>query len=157
MNQVMLKDEFIHFTLSIIAGVIVGYFFNNWWAVPVALISGFFIDSDHLIDYHLYSRAKFNLAEFKSGEYFNKSGKVYVFAHGYEFAIILTIFGFALPGLSWFFFSLALSNFLHLFYDTISNKPIWLTYFLTFRIAKNFNHKSFEFKRKWETRLNQKT
>jgi len=142
----MIFDEITHFILSIIAGVIVGYLMHNWWAIPVALISGFFIDVDHLIDYFLYHRAKFNLAEFLSGKTFDLSGKVYVFFHGFEYAAIFAIIGLLIPNLAWLFFSLALSNFLHLIYDTISNKPIWMTYFLIYRIAKNFDHKTFDFK-----------
>ena len=142
----MLKDEIIHFILSIIAGTVVGYFTNNLWAIPVALVSGFFIDGDHLIDYFIYQGTKFNLAEFLSGKTFDLSGKVYVFFHGFEYAIIFAITGVLLPHLSWLFFSLALSNLFHLIFDTISNKPIWPTYFLTYRIIKNFDHKIFDFK-----------
>ena len=143
----MLKDEIVHFILSIIAGVIVGYFMHNWWAVPVALISGFFIDADHLIDYFIYHRAKFNLREFFSGKTFDLSGKVYIFFHGYEYALVFAIIGLLLPNLSWLFFSLALSNMFHLIFDTISNKPIWPTYFITYRLAKRFSHKAFCFRK----------
>lgn len=142
----MLKEEFVHFILSIIAGAIVGCFFNNWWAIPIALISGFLIDADHLIDYCLYNRGKFSLAEFKSGEYFDKSGKVYVFFHGFEFTAILIACGVIFPKLGWLFYSLGFSNLLHLVFDTIANKPIWQTYFLTYRAAKKFNHKVLGFK-----------
>lgn len=142
----MLIDEVIHFSLSIFAGVIVGYFTNNWWAVPVALISGFFIDTDHLIDYFIYRRGKFSLKEFLSGKTFDLSGKLYLFFHGFEFAIILAVIGLLVPHLSWLFFSLALSNLFHLIYDTVSNKPVWPAYFFTYRIAKKFDHKLLDFK-----------
>jgi len=143
----MLKDEIVHFILSIIAGAIVGYFCRNWWAVPIALVSGFLIDADHLIDYFIYKKFRgFDLKEFLSGEFFDRLGKVYVVFHGYEYAAAATIFGIIFPNLGWLFFSLALSNFLHLLYDTIANKPIWPTYFITYRLIKNFNHKTFDFK-----------
>jgi hypothetical protein len=142
----MLKDEFFHFFLSLLVGVIIGYLFANWWAIPLALASGFLIDADHFIDYFIHNRMEyFSLQEFKSGEYFDKFGKVYVFAHGFEFAIILIIFGVFYPQLDWFFYSLGISNLLHLLYDTIYNKPIWPTYFISFRIAKKFDHKIFKF------------
>lgn len=143
---IMLKDEIIHFILSIIAGTVVGYFTSNWWAIPVALISGFFIDADHLIDYFIYRRDRFNLAEFLSGKTFDLSGKVYTLFHGFEYSVILVILGIVIPDLSWLFFSLALSNLFHLVYDTISNKPIWPAYFLIYRATKNFNHKLLDFK-----------
>lgn len=141
------KDEILHFILSIIAGVTIGYFCGNWWAIPVALVSGFFIDADHLIDYCIYTKLRrFNLAEFTAAEYFDHMGKVYIFAHGYEFVIIAAILGKVFPTYGWLFFALALSHIFHLLYDTISNKPIWPTYFLIYRIAKNFDHSAFDFK-----------
>ena len=143
----MITDELIHFILSILVGVIITWLYGNFWAIPVALISGFFIDADHLIDYFIYTKMqRFDLAEFRSAKYFDRLGKVYILFHGYEYAIIMAIFGVIFPGLGWLFYSLALSHFFHLIFDTISNKPIWPTYFLTFRIAKNFDHKAFDFK-----------
>ena len=144
----MLKDEIVHFTLSIIAGVIVGYIYNSFWAIPAALVSGFLIDADHLIDYCLYTKfRRFDLLEFIRAEYFTDVGKVYLFAHGYEYVIIFALTGYFLPNLSWLFYSLMLSNIFHLIFDTISNKPIWPTYFLTFRLAKRFSHKAFCFRK----------
>lgn len=142
----MPKDEIKHFILSIIAGAIVGYFTHNWWTIPVALISGFFIDADHLIDYLLYRGAKFNLAEFLSGRIFDLSGKVYVFFHGFEYAIILIILGIAIPNLSWLFLSLGFSNLFHLIYDTVSNKPVWPAYSIIYRAAVKFDHNTLDFK-----------
>jgi len=142
----MLKEEFTHFTLSILVGLVIGYFFHNYWSVVAVLITGFLIDSDHLIDYFVFSKGRFNYSQFKSGSYFDDSGKVYVFFHGFEFAIILIILGIVVSNLSWLFFSLGFSNLIQLLFDTVANKPIWPTYFITFRIAKNFDHKSFDFK-----------
>ena len=143
----MFKEETIHFSLSLIAGLIVGYVFGNYWAIPVAFLSGFFIDADHLIDYFLHTKfLRLDIAEFFSGKHFDTSGKVYLLLHGYEYVILFAIFGVVLPNLGWLFFSLALSNLLHLIYDLLSNRPKWPTYFLTYRIAKNFNHSAFDFK-----------
>lgn len=142
----MLKDEFFHFSLSLIVGTLVGYFAHNWWAVPAALVSGFLIDGDHFIDYFIHNRLEyFDINEFKSGEYFDKFGKVYVFAHGFEYAVILIVLAIFIPKFAWLFYSLGISNLLHLLYDTIYNKPIWPTYFISFRIAKKFEHKIFKF------------
>lgn len=142
----MLKDETVHFLLSILVGLVIGYFFRNYWSIVAALTTGFLIDSDHLIDYFIFSKGRFNYLQFKSGSYFDDSGKVYVFAHGFEYAIILIILGVTILNLSWLFLSLGFSNLFHLLFDTVSNKPIWPTYFLTFRVAKNFDHKAFNFK-----------
>lgn len=142
----MLKDEVFHFSLSVFIGVLIGYLTGNWWSVPVALLGGFFIDADHFIDYFIQNRLeRFNIHEFKSGEYFDKMGKVYVFAHGFEYAVILIVLGIIYPQLSWLFFSLGISNLLHLLYDTFANGAIWPTYFITFRMYHNFSHKKFNF------------
>jgi len=142
----MLKDEIKHFLLSIIAGVIIGYFFSNYWSIPIALLTGFFIDADHLIDYFIYRGWKFNLKEFLSGKCFDYSGKVYVFFHAFEYILVLVVAGLIWPIFNWIFFTLALSLLFHLLFDTFSNKPKWPTYFLSFRIYHHFNHKDFDFK-----------
>lgn len=142
----MLKDEFFHFLFSLIVGIFIGYIFNNWWAIPLALVGGFFVDADHLIDYLIYEKfRRFDIRNFFTGEYFDRSGKVYVFTHGFEFAIILIILGGIYPQLGWVFYSLGFANLLHLVYDTVYNRPIWPTYFFLFRLAKNFDHKTFKF------------
>lgn len=142
----MLRDEFFHFLFSLIVGTIVGYFFANWRAIPLALVAGFFIDVDHLIDYLIYEKfRRFDLRNFFTGEYFDLSGKVYVFAHGFEFAIVLIILGAIYPSFGWFFYSLGFANLLHLLYDTFANGAIWSTYFFLLRLAKNFDHKTFKF------------
>ncbi|MFA7244314.1 MAG: hypothetical protein WC080_03455 [Patescibacteria group bacterium] len=142
----MIVDEIFHFLISSAAGLAVGYFSGNYWAVLFALISGFFIDADHLIDYFLYTKfKKFSLAEFKSGLFFDYAGKVYVFAHGFEYAIIFIALGIVFSQYGWIFYSLGVSNLLHLLYDTIYNGAVWPTYFLIFRIVHNFRHKDFNF------------
>lgn len=143
----MLKDEVRHFLLSLIAGTVVGWLLGNFLAIPVALLSGFFIDADHLIDYAIYKKFQgFNLSEFLSGKFFDYSGKVYVLFHAFEYVFIFFILGFLFSNLSWLFFSFGLSLLFHLLYDTLYNKPIWPTYFLFFRICKRFDHKTFCFK-----------
>lgn len=143
----MMKDEITHFTLSIVAGISVALLFGNWWAVPVALLSGFLIDVDHLFDYLKFTKLKrFDLKEFASAKYFDYANKVYLPLHGYEYAVILIIMAGIWPKDAWWMLALAFSQILHLLYDTISNKPIWPTYFLIYRINKNFDHESFNFR-----------
>lgn len=138
----MLLDEFIHFSLSIIVGAIVGYFAHNFWVLPVALISGFLIDADHLLDYLIYTKfRRLDLKElFDQGKFFDKLGKVYVLAHGFEYAIILIILAVIFPNLAWLFYSLGFANLIHLLYDTFVNGGVWPAYFITFRVAKHFDH-----------------
>jgi len=144
----MFKEETIHLSLSIIAGIIIGYLTSNYYAILVALISGFFVDCDHLIDYFVYTKfKKIDLREFFSGKFFDYSGKVYVLFHGYEFSVLFVLLAILYPALSWFFYSLALSHLLHLIYDMASNKPKWPTYFIIYRAINNFDHDKFDFKK----------
>jgi len=144
----MLKDEIKHFFLSLTAGLIVGYRLGNYWAIALALLSGFCIDADHLIDYGIYKKFRgFDLKEFLSGKFFDYSGKVYVFFHGFEYVVVLIILGIIWPYLGWVFFSLALSLLFHLIFDTFYNRPSLPTYFIFYRIYHHFNHKNFDFKR----------
>ncbi len=144
----MLWEESIHLSLSLLVGATVGSLTGNYWAMLAALLAGFFVDTDHLIDYIAFKKFKgLNLKEFLSGKFFDDSGKVYVLFHGYEFALIYLFAGIFWSQFNWLFLALGLSHFLHLLYDQISNKPIWPTYFISYRIAHNFNHNDFQFKK----------
>lgn len=144
----MHKEETIHFSLSVISGLLVGYLTSNYWALLPALVAGFLVDVDHLIDYLHYSKLKkFNIKDFFSGRFFDSSGKVYVLFHGYEYAFIFLILAIFLPKLNWIFCSLSLSHLLHLLYDTLSNKPKWLTYSIIYRAINNFDHDKFDFRK----------
>lgn len=143
----MLKDESIHFCLSVLAGAIVFLLTGDCTTFLLATLTGFFIDADHLFDYLLFKRGRgLNLQEFFSGSFFNKSEKVILPLHGFEFGLILIGLGFFLTNQNYLFWSLGLSLILHLIYDTISNKPIWPTYFILYRLFKNFDHRAFRFK-----------
>ncbi len=143
----MFFDEIIHFLLSLTAGIAVGYLTGNYYAVLFAILFGFFIDLvDHSIDYLIYTKGKkFNINYFLSGKYFDDSGKVYLIFHGFEYAIILFILALVFKEFAWIFLSIGVSLFLHLVYDTISNKPVWPTYFILYRACHGFNHKDFKF------------
>lgn len=142
----MIKDEITHFILSIIAGAVSYMIFDNLWAILVALIFGFLIDSDHIIDYLIYKKkVTFSSREFFTGKFFDYSKKVYVFFHGFEYAIVMALIAIWVIDLRWALIAASLSLVLHLIYDTISNRPKWQTYFILFRLVNNFDHDKFEF------------
>lgn len=141
-------DELTHCVLSILAGGYIAVIYGNGWAIPVALLSGFFVDADHFFDYLLYKRFRnLNIAEFISCEFFNDWARVVLLFHGFEYALILFVIAFFLPQSQWWLFALSGSLLMHLLYDTISNKPIWPTYFISYRIIKRFRHTAFQFKK----------
>lgn len=143
----MIKEELGHLTLSLFAGAIIAVFFGNLWTIAWAVLAGFLIDGDHLFDYLLFKGLKnLQLKEFLSGSYFDDSGKVILPLHGFEYCLIFLVVAYIFQDWRPTMLALALSLFLHLFYDTLTNKPIWPTYFILFRITKNFNHQAFGFK-----------
>jgi hypothetical protein len=144
----MLKDEATHLTLSVIAGVLIGALTGNYWAIAWAIGSGFLIDVDHLFDYLLFKKFKnLNLKEFFSGTFFDKSGKVILPLHGYEYGVVLIILGLVYINFNWLYLALGVSLIFHLIYDTISNKPSWPTYFVFYRLFYRFDHNDFDFKK----------
>lgn len=153
----MLREELLHILLSIFAGFVAYRYYKNWRVFLISVLAGVFIDVDHIIDYLIFTRLRsFNITEMSSGEFFAQSDKVFVFFHGFEYAIIfILLFLFAkqifrvekskLMKIQGVLLALGLSLFLHLVFDTIHNKPVWPTYFISYRIAHNFNHDDFKF------------
>jgi len=139
----LLVDELIHFSLSLTAGLFFSFKFGNFWLLPPALVFGFFIDADHLFDYFAYYGAKFNLRKFFSAKtYIEKSGKVYVLLHGWEYVGIFWLMGrlVGIPGLEW---AMGFSYFFHLLWDNFSFKHHPLVYFFIYRLLNNFSLESF--------------
>jgi hypothetical protein len=143
----MLREEIIHFILSLFTGIIIAAIYNNYWAVVATLIGGFLVDADHLFDYFVNNKfSKFSLTEFFSAKYFDESGKVYIPLHSFEIAAILIIIGNFSRQFNWLFYSLGISLAVHLIYDTFHNKPRLPTYFLFYRVLHGFRHVHFEFR-----------
>ena len=156
----MIIHELTHLLLSVIAGLAVYLIFRKWQSFLAAILVGVFADIDHLIDFFLYKKSfSINLEEFFSGKYFDYSGKVYLFFHGYEYVVILLILAFLIylknkkkllsakkVAIS-ILLALSLSLFLHLVYDVFSYKPKWPTYSIIYRVVNNFDHDKFDFRK----------
>lgn len=151
----MLIHELTHIILCTIIAIIGYRYLRSYWVWIASYLMGFLLDSDHLVDYFLYRKGLlFNLKEFASGTYFEIAGKIYLFLHSYELAILFII----AASIIWFvtqkpwrkkavtiLLVLAFSLILHLLYDTIYYKPDWNTYFLLSRIYHHFNLSDFHF------------
>ena len=152
----MLEHEIAHLGLSLVAGLIVYQSYKKWSVLIAALFSGFLIDADHLIDYLLYKKVfAFDLVEFLGGKFFDITNRVYILFHGYEYAIIFLAIGMVIllnrkfkdkKGLAFISLSLGISLFFHLIFDTISYKPKWPAYSITYRLYQNFDHDQLGFK-----------
>lgn len=82
-------SELIHLLLSLTTGLIFYLVYRKWSVFLWAIIGGFLVDMDHLIDYFLWKRSlSFNLGEFMAGDQFTGSGKLYIFLHSYEWVVL---------------------------------------------------------------------
>lgn len=154
--------EFTHLSLSFFVGFIIWKISSNVYVIPAALMGGFFIDLDHLIDYLLAFGFKFNLAYFLKGYQFLKTDKIYVLFHSWELVIFLffAIFFFInfknLITLRTLLLSFSLSLLFHLIVDVFTNNMKPQSYFLYYRIKNKFELKALVTKDHYKKHLKQK-
>jgi hypothetical protein len=140
-------DVTFHFFLSLAVGFLLWKAFDGKrrrtliLSLCFALLSGLFIDVDHLFDYYVVYGFAWNFQRFMSTDYFDKSGKNYVFFHGFEYVFILGIIAFFLKNKEkkLFFTVLATSMFVHLFTDILLFSIPVKNYFIIYRILTGFN------------------
>lgn len=113
----------------------------------IGLITTFFLDTDHLIDYFIYKKSlNFNLFEFLSGSYFDISNKFYVFFHGWEFAglVLLASFLTKTSKLKIMFLFIFAGLLAHLILDTITYSITWDGYSIIMRALSDFDVSKFK-------------
>lgn len=137
-------DIVAHFIFSIIIGFTFWKLFEGKqlrilaWCIFFSLLSGFFIDLDHLFDYYNMYGTHWNLDLFIAEDYFTKTN--YVIFHGFEYVAILGLFAFFVDNKirKLFFMILAASMFAHLLIDIVlANAPI-RSYFFIYRLVNGF-------------------
>lgn len=152
----MFIHEIVHILLSLAVGLIFAYIYRNWRFIILSFLPGLFLDVDHLIDYFLCRHGlTMNIKEFLSGTYFDTSNKVYLFLHGYEYALLAFFVAIIIlinknrinnaSAKAAILLVMAISLFLHLVYDEIYYQPKLLTYSIIYRASHNFEHDSFGF------------
>ena len=146
--------ELIHLTLSLIVGLIIWKISSNVYVIPAALMGGFFIDLDHVIDYFFAFGSKIDLHYFLKGRQFLKTDKIYVIFHSWELVILLFLGAFVLS--QSLIFSFSLSLFLHLIVDVFTNNMKLQSYFLLYRINNNFELKTMVTNDHYQKHLKQK-
>lgn len=144
----LILHELIHFSLSILAALIFSFLYKDTNISllnlsVVALLSGFFIDVDHLIDYFFAYGLKFDIKKFLKGKEFDINKKIYVLFHGYEYVIIfIAAATFLTEGqLQAYIFTFALSSLFHLIADVKINNVLPQTYSILFRLFHAFDIK----------------
>lgn len=150
---------FIHISLSILAGLIVGRVFKQYrLSVGVALVSGFLVDFDHFIDYFLAFGASFNLNYFIKGYQFLKSDKLYIIFHGWEYAVFFLFLAivFKRKLKKAIFGGLALGLLFHLSADVIIDQVPPVTYSLIYRAKNNFQMEKLITPQSWQEHMERK-
>lgn len=98
-----------------------------------------FIDFDHLIEYLVWSKGKFDFFIFFTGDYFNQKDKIYLIFHCWEFVLIsLLIWCFNKEIILLVFI---VSFLVHYFFDLYSYKNNFKVYLLVYRIRNKFEKK----------------
>ena len=137
----LFHHELLHFFSSILSGGITLLLFYRFKVSKIsilvvfssALIGGFFIDLDHLIDYIATYGFHFNLNCFLHGCQYLATKHVYIIFHGWELIVVLAVIaGLLLTGL------LA-----HLIIDSITNEIALFGYSFFYRLFNNFELEKF--------------
>lgn len=142
MNR-LFRDEIMHF----LASFLIAIFFANAFREPSstfigAFLGGFLIDADHLLDHYLaFGLRNFKLRDFLSGKAFEKSQKVYVVFHGWEYPLILSFLTYLFienKTAAALCISFAVSLLFHLVIDTLTNQVTPLGYSFLYRYTNHF-------------------
>jgi hypothetical protein len=155
----LLVDEAVHFSFALSIGFVLALVFSSAWLIFFALLMGFFIDVDHLVDYiYCFFKNKqtvnkknwlnpiFHLKSFFDPyAYVKKNQKVIVPFHGWElvplFWLGLRFLGqeWAIPGLEW----TSLAYTAHLFWDQLVCAGNWRSYFFVYRLFNRFSYQAY--------------
>ena len=142
MSIILLRNESMHLIVSLLIGFVFWKKYKNPWAIGIALLGGFFVDVDHLIDYFLVFGFHFDLMSFLGGDQFLKSDKLYLLFHGWEYVILILLFLVFVKNKIFKIIMLifAVSLFFHLIIDSFSNDGMTIkSYSLIYRARNSFN------------------
>lgn len=132
----------IHFSLSLLVGIIVWRIYGKpLLSFLGAVVGGFFIDLDHVLDYFFAFGLNLNLVQFFSGMQFLKSDKMYLLFHGWEYVLILLIATFFVKSeaVKTILLAIALGFFVHLCTDIVINEGMSVKgYSVVYRFKNNF-------------------
>jgi len=138
-------DIFSHVIISLLVGFSFWYFFDKKnsqvliTSLFFALLSGVFVDLDHLFDYVMAYGFQWDLQKFFAEDYFTIHN--YVLFHGFEYVFLfglLTAFTDSKTK-KLYYMILATSLFLHLAVDIVISGSEVKNYFLIYRILTGFS------------------
>ena len=94
-------------------------------------------DLDHLLEYVVYKKGKWNEEEFWSGRYFEEKGTIYVMFHSFELAFLLGLL--CVGNILWkhpmlnYAWAITIGYYIHLTLDIIGNDCVKWGYSTIFR------------------------
>jgi hypothetical protein len=132
-----LRDIGIHILIAAVFSFIIYQRYANPWYVIIFIFGAVFIDLDHLLDYLIVFKNKFDLKDFLTCMQV-KSGRSYILLHSWEVILLLGFLGWAMAADGILILSLSLG--IHLFVDTIQRQNP-LAYFFLYRMIKKFDIK----------------
>lgn len=139
----LLLSELIHLLITCLLGVILYRHYRKWIVWPAILLTGFFLDIDHFVDYFLYYGSNLNLPTFFGNSYFVNPGTVHVPFHGWEYLLILFLLGKSYKKVRIYCYCLALGLTGHLFWDQLHNCMPFFGYSIIYRVLNNFSRNLF--------------
>ncbi|OGZ31576.1 MAG: hypothetical protein A3H02_02610 [Candidatus Niyogibacteria bacterium RIFCSPLOWO2_12_FULL_41_13] len=135
----------LHLSAHFFASIFAGYLIWKIWQKPAAsflaaIAGGVFVDLDHFIDYYFVFGFDLRWDYFFNGYQFLKSGKDYIFFHGWEYVLILffLLFVFKNKSAKSVVLGLALGMFFHLSLDSALNGLPVRSYSIIERAKNNF-------------------
>ncbi|MFA5163549.1 MAG: hypothetical protein WC441_03395 [Patescibacteria group bacterium] len=148
---------FIHFSLALISGYLLGKYFK---LVKIGLLAGFLggflIDLDHVFEYFFVFGFHFSLSRFLSGWQFLKSDTIYLIFHAWELVAALFLVALLLKAkhkIRVFILVLAAAMTVHLFSDVIINHYPWRFYSFIYRRQEDFLAHNLLSQAQWEENL----
>lgn len=134
-----------HFIATLTVSGIIYSYYRSLSCGAISFISGFLIDSDHVIDYYLHTGINVNLKRFLRFCYEHQFEYLSLIFHSFELLIFLwgTIAAFGL-GPFWISFAIGMSQ--HMLFDLVFNAGELKThyfYFFSLRALKGFRVKEF--------------
>lgn len=135
---------FEHFPTALLIGIVGWEISGNSLCIIAALLGGWLIDIDHIVDYFYYAlRAgkRTSIKLLKNGGYFKLNGKVLVPLHSWEIVVIFCYIAWVDKSYVWS--CAAASMALHLIQDQFTYRVRPTGYLFLSRAACGFNIKDF--------------
>lgn len=127
-----------HLTLSIIISTVVYTIFKSWGLSIASLITGIFIDFDHIIDFFIEHGLRFHMKEFLPFFYYEKHRKITLLFHGWEWLFCLGVAAIMTEFNPWVT-GVLIGYGHHIVFDYFYSKTSIRTYSLIWRWKKNFD------------------